>query len=133
MSVLFICVLVFQCISNLLVLCYCVKMVGQKYQYKTLVGVVIIKELRNSAGEVTGYEGAMMGDDGHRLADTLRHVRVCGTDDAHLRDMRHALKDAVSDVFLKTHQKMAMTHIAEGAARIVHKHLAIGAREKNLI
>jgi hypothetical protein len=50
--------------------------------------------------------------------------------------VRHALKDAVYDVFLKTHPEMAMkrhTRIAEGVAKIVHKHLCIGARERNLI
>jgi hypothetical protein len=112
-------------------------MSSQKYQYNTQAGVVIIKELRNSASEVTGYEGVMMGDDGHRLTNTLRVVQVCGTDKAHLREVRHAVKDAVFDVFLKTHQKMAMkrepTRVAEGVAKIVHRHLCIGARENNLI
>lgn len=107
------------------------------HKYNTQVGVVVVKAFRNSAGEVTGYEGAMLGDDNHMLADTMRVVRVCGADEAQLREMRHSLKDAVFDVFLAKHPEMAMkrenTRIAEGVAKIVHKHLCIGARERNLI
>lgn len=111
-------------------------MVCHKYQYNTQAGVVVVKPLRNSAGEVTGYEGAMLGDDDFVLADTRRVVQVYGSDEVQLRMVRHALKDAVYDVFLKTHPEMAMkshTRIAEGVAKIVHKHLCIGARERNLI
>lgn len=112
-------------------------MSGQKYQYSTQVGVVVVKALRNSAGKVTAYEGAMLGDDDQVLADTRRVVQVCEADEAQLRVMRHAVKDVVFDVFLAKHPDMAMkrenTRIAEGVAKIVHRHLCIGARERNLI
>jgi hypothetical protein len=112
-------------------------MSSQKYQYSTQVGVVVVKALRNSAGKVTGYEGFMLGDDDFVLADTRRVVQVYESDEVQLRNVRHALKDVVFDVFLAKHPEMAMkrekTRIAEGVAKIVHKHLCIGARERNLI
>lgn len=112
-------------------------MVGPKRQYNTPVGVVIIKELCNSAGKVTGYEGFMVGDDDQRLADTRRVVQVYDVDEAQLRKIRHLLTEAVVQVFKDMHSKMAMdrwnTYVAAGTAKIVHKHLCIAAREKNLI
>lgn len=109
----------------------------RKCQYETPVGIVIVYERRNSTNEVTGYEGAMLGDDGSALSKTERNVAVCGTDAAYLRQVRHLLKEAVVTMFRENYPKMAMdrwnVHVAAGTAKIVHQHLCTGAIESGII